>query len=320
MDLDQYKANPKTGYLASVYEKLEREESELVEMTGEDASMNALAEEELASLREQKAETLKQMDSILAEEQKAEEFPNELILEVRAGAGGEEAAFFAYQLAGMYTGYADRQNWRTHLLDLSESELGGYKEASYQIKGRDCFAQFRFETGVHRVQRVPATESKGRIHTSTASVVILPVRKRVQVNIDPSEVEMTFSRSGGKGGQNVNKVETAVRLHHLPTDTVVRASQERSQLANREQAWSILEAKLQALAEEQQHHQVSSERAAQVGTADRSEKIRTYNLPQDRVTDHRIQQSWSGVESILSGEHLAKVIETLREKLGEKNG
>jgi len=277
--------------------------------------MDELAQDELSSIQTQKEEIQKQMDEIIAAEQKEEEFPNELIFEVRAGAGGQEAALFAKELADMYVRYAQLQGWRVETIDISESDLGGYKEASFQVSGKGCFEKLRFETGVHRVQRVPETEKSGRTHTSTASVAILPVRKKRTIEIDPSNIEMDFARSGGKGGQNVNKVETAVRLTHTPSGIVVRASEERTQRANRERAWRILEAKLQEWENEQKDAATTQERAAQVGTQDRSEKIRTYNIPQDRITDHRIQQNFSNVEEILSGERLGGVIDAVQEEL-----
>lgn len=316
MDLQPYKDNPKTSFLADTYEKLEKEEAELQEMSEEGEGMDELARDELASIRSQKEEVQRQMDEIIAAEQKEEELPNEMILEVRAGAGGQEAALFAKELADMYRNYADLQGWRVEVIDITESDLGGYKEASFQISGKGCYEMLRFETGVHRVQRVPTTEKSGRTHTSTASVAILPVRKKQSVEIDPSNVEMDFARSGGKGGQNVNKVETAVRLTHIPTGVVVRASEERTQRANRERAWQILQAKLQEWENEQKDQATTQERSAQVGTQERSEKIRTYNIPQDRITDHRIQQNFSNVEEILTGERLKELIEAVQNELG----
>lgn len=315
MDLQPYKQHSKTSYLADTYEKLEAEEQELREMGGEDSSLEELARDELASIEEQKTEILKQMDEIIAAEQKQEAFPNKLILEVRAGAGGDEASLFAKELADMYRHYAELQGWKSAVIDLSESTMGGYKEASFEITGKGCYETLRFETGVHRVQRVPATEKSGRTHTSTASVVILPVREKRVIEIDPSNVEMDFTRSGGAGGQNVNKVETAVRLTHTPTGMVVRSSEERTQRANRERAWTILQTKLQQLEDEQKDKELIDERSAQVGRQDRSEKIRTYNIPQDRITDHRIQKNFSNVEGILSGEQLGEVIDVVQKEI-----
>lgn len=231
-----------------------------------------------------------------------EEFPNEIVLEVRAGAGGEEAALFAKELADMYTLYATLKKWGTTLLYSSPSSLGGYREAVFEIRGQDVYKKLRFETGVHRIQRVPATEKMGRVHTSTASVAILPIRKKTTIDIKPSDLEIETSRSGGAGGQNVNKVETAVRIIHKPTGIDVRSTAERSQLKNREKAMNILIAKLEAKKEEEEAAKYSADRKSQIGTADRSEKIRTYNILQDRITDHRIKKSWHNIEKIMNGE------------------
>jgi peptide chain release factor 1 len=229
---------------------------------------------------------------------------------VRAGAGGDEASLFAWQLAHMYERFAETKKWSWKILDESSNEVGGYKEASFEIKGKDVYKLLRYETGVHRVQRVPSTEKNGRIHTSTASVAILPIRKKTKIVINPADLEMEYSRSGGAGGQNVNKVETAVRLIHKPTGIDVRCTTERKQLANREKAMEILISKLQLLKDEEEANKYSGERKNQIGTADRSEKIRTYNFSQDRVTDHRIKQSWSNIPGIMEGD-ITKIIDAL---------
>ncbi|MEK7227393.1 MAG: peptide chain release factor-like protein [Patescibacteria group bacterium] len=226
------------------------------------------------------------------EKAKVEEFPNEIILEIRAGAGGVEAALFAEELANMYISYAKRQGWAVSEID----------ELSFEIRGKDAYRKLRYETGVHRIQRVPETEKMGRVHTSTASVAILPVRKKTTIEIKPSDLEIETSRSGGAGGQNVNKVETAVRIIHKPTGIDVRSTSQRSQLKNKEMAMSILIAKLEVKKEEEETAKYSADRKSQIGTADRSEKIRTYNVLQDRITDHRIKKSWHNIEKILKGE------------------
>src|SRR3989339_1239845 len=230
-----------------------------------------------------------------------EEFPNEVVLEVRAGAGGDEASLFAWELAHMYELFSTIQGWQWKTNYESKSELGGYKEASFEIKGRDIYKMMRYETGVHRVQRIPATEKNGRVHTSTASVAVLPIKKRILFEINPADLEMEYSRSGGKGGQNVNKVETAVRLIHKPTGIDVRSTSERSQQKNREKALQILQAKLEVIKNEEEAKKLSSDRKEQIGTGNRSEKIRTYNILQDRVTDHRLKESWHNIESIFAG-------------------
>ncbi len=260
-----------------------------------------MSEDELKSIEIQKVALIEQMDSILKSEEVEEEFPNEIILEVRAGAGGDEAALFAKELADMYLLYAESQNWGVVALDISETSIGGYKEASFEIRGKGVYKRLRYETGVHRIQRVPGTEKMGRVHTSTASVAILPIRKKTTIEIKPSDLEIETSRSGGAGGQNVNKVETAVRIIHKPTGIDVRSTSQRSQLKNREMAMSILTAKLEAKKEEEEASKYSADRKSQIGTADRSEKIRTYNYLQDRITDHRIKKSWHNIEKILAG-------------------
>lgn len=302
MDLEKFLQNPKTSYLAETYKKLESEEVSTKAMIEEDSSLADLATSDLESISVQKEALWKQMEDIVSVEEKEEEFPNEIILEVRAGAGGEEASLFAEELALMYTKYAQNKGWNVSVVDESRSAVGGYKEASFQIRGEGVYERLRYETGVHRIQRIPTTEKMGRVHTSTASVAILPVRKKTSIVINPTDLEIEFSRSGGAGGQNVNKVETAVRLIHKPTGIDVRCTSERSQLKNREKAMSILISKLEILKEEEEAKKYSKDRKEQIGTADRSEKIRTYNILQDRITDHRIKQSWHNIEKIMIGE------------------
>jgi peptide chain release factor 1 len=313
--IDEYKSDPRVGFLVSEYRKLEQEEYEAKKLGAEDTEMAVLAKDDLERIARRKDEILAQAEKIVMGDAEDQEFPNEVVLEVRAGAGGEEAALFAEELALMYLKFAELQGWQTSTLYESRAALGGYKEASFEIKGKDCYKRFRFETGVHRVQRIPATEKMGRIHTSTASVAMLPVYKRTTIEINPADLEIEFSRSGGKGGQNVNKVETAVRLTHTPTGLTVRCTAERSQQKNREKAYSILASRLQQIQDEEEAKERSETRAGQIGTGDRSEKIRTYNFPQDRVTDHRIKESWSNIEGIMRGE-IASILEVL-EKAAE---
>ncbi|NBD73584.1 PCRF domain-containing protein [Patescibacteria group bacterium] len=309
-DLAAWRENPKTAFLAGEWERLERAIEEARSLGAGDPSMAELAEGEVAELSTQQAALRAQIEEIFAKEVEEERFPNELILEVRAGAGGDEAALFAAQLAHMYKAYAEVEGWQVRTIAESPNDLGGYKEASFEFKGLDVYRRLRFETGVHRVQRVPVTEKSGRIHTSTASVAILPVRKKVTVEVPQSDIEMETSRSGGAGGQNVNKVETAVRLIHTPTGIDVRCTSERNQQQNREKAMQILTAKLQQMAEEEEAAKYAKERSDQIGSGDRSEKIRTYNVLQDRVTDHRIKESWSNIESILAG-NLDRILDAL---------
>jgi len=309
--LDELKKHHKTEYLARDFERLLREEIEMRELLDSDETLHEMAGEELKNIQTQMEAIESQIKSIEDSEKQEEEFPNEIILEVRAGAGGDEAALFARQLAEIYEKYSELNGWNFKRNYESENDLGGYKEASFTISGADVYRLLRFETGVHRVQRVPATEKNGRIHTSTASVAVLPIRKKTTIEINPVDIEMEYSRSGGAGGQNVNKVETAVRLIHKPTGIDVRSTSERSQLNNREKAMTILVAKLQQMKNEEDDKKYAGERKNQIGTGDRSEKIRTYNFPQDRVTDHRIKQSWSNIPGIMLG-NIQKIIDTIQ--------
>lgn len=297
--LSDYKQNPKTAYLAAEYERVLAEEQEVEALAA--GELGELAQEDLARLREQRAAIQAEIERIVKQDEAEEEFPNEVVLEVRAGTGGEEAALFAEQLARMYSAYAETRGWSVRTLYESKSDLGGYKEAAFEIKGKGVYERLRFETGVHRVQRVPATEKSGRIHTSTASVAILPIRKKHKITINPADLEYEFSRAGGAGGQNVNKVETAVRIIHKPTGVDARSQVERSQNANRERALNLIIAKLEAFQEEEEAKKHASQRKEQIGSGDRSEKIRTYNSLQDRITDHRIKESWHNIPSIMAG-------------------
>ncbi|MDQ5930984.1 MAG: Peptide chain release factor 1 [Patescibacteria group bacterium] len=301
MDIETLKQNPRTAYVAQEYEKLLKQEADLDALLASDESLLDMVTEERNTIAVQKKAFEDQITEMQKVEQEEEEFPNEIILEARAGAGGDEAAIFATELADMYERYATSKGWSTKHLD----------EYTREIKGKDVYKLLRYETGVHRVQRVPATEKNGRIHTSTASIAILPMRKKVNFVINPADLEMEYSRSGGAGGQNVNKVETAVRLIHKPTGIDVRSTSERSQLANREKALQILTAKLQQMKEAEEAAKYSGDRKNQIGTADRSEKIRTYNFPQDRVTDHRIRQNFSNIEGIMLGK-LDKIVDALQ--------
>jgi peptide chain release factor 1 len=216
---------------------------------------------------------------------------NKIIVEIRAGAGGDEASIFAGDLARMYQRYAARRGWSFSILDLTA-----------EVRGEGCYEALKHESGVHRVQRIPKTEKAGRVHTSTASVAILPIVEAREVNISPNDLEVTFSRAGGPGGQNVNKVETAVRILHKPTGIVVASREERSQYANREKAMDVLRAKLYELEQIRAAGNIAQDRRDQIGSADRSEKIRTYNFPDDRITDHRLGKKWHNIEKILEGE------------------
>ncbi len=227
---------------------------------------------------------------------------NKIIIEIRAGAGGDEASIFAGNLVGMYQRYAQTKGWRFSELDSNQTSLEGYKTFIGKIEGQGVYEALKQESGVHRVQRVPKTEKAGRVHTSTASVAILPLVEPQVVEINPNDLDISFFRSSGPGGQNVNKVETAVRILHKPTGVVVASQTERSQSANKENAMSVLRSKLFEAMQQQQASSLGALRKEQIGTMDRSEKIRTYNFPDDRITDHRIGKKWHNIEKILSGD------------------
>ncbi len=234
-----------------------------------------------------------------------------VIVEIRAGAGGEEAALFAADLFKMYSKYAQNQNWKQRILDSRPTELGGFKEIIFELTGNDVFSKMQYEGGVHRVQRIPKTEKSGRIHTSTVSVAILPKPKKTEIKINPNELKIETYKASGPGGQYVNKRMTAVRITHLPTGIVVTSQTERNLQQNKENALAILEAKLLERKEKEEMTKLTSERRAQIGRAQRAEKIRTYNFPQNRVTDHRIKKSWHNIDKIMEG-NLEPIIETLR--------
>lgn len=233
-----------------------------------------------------------------------------VIIEIRAGAGGEEAALFAHSLFRMYSMYSEARGWKPEVLSLNETGLGGVKEISFMITGEGAYSRFKFESGVHRVQRVPETESGGRIHTSTVTVAVLPEAEEVDIEIDPTELQIDTYRSSGAGGQHVNKTESAIRITHLPTGTVVECQDERSQHKNRERAMKILRSRLLEAEREKQNAEIADERRSQVGTGDRSERIRTYNFPQGRVSDHRIGLTVYRIEAIMNGD-LDEIIDSL---------
>lgn len=309
--LNTFREHPKTQFLASQFESYLSRLREAEHLAAADPDMAALANDEIVELKKQLQGQFAEMERIVDASREEDEKPYGLVLEVRAGAGGDEAALFAEELANAYRRYAESQGWPTFVANESKASSGGYKEASFEILHPDAYETFRFETGVHRVQRVPVTEKAGRIHTSTCSVAVLPLRRKSNIEINPSDIEMEYSRAGGAGGQNVNKVETAVRLIHKPTGIDVRSQAERSQLKNREKAMALLVAKLEMMHEEEEAKKHAETRKNQIGTGDRSEKIRTYNFPQSRVTDHRIKESWHNIEEIMSG-RLETIFEAMR--------
>jgi peptide chain release factor 1 len=280
----------------------------LLESPG-DPEMRALAQEEYDTLKVEVARLEEELKLLLVPQDPKD--TKNFIMEIRGGTGGEEAAIFAADLYRMYTRYAERKGWKSELLDWNETGHGGFKEVSFSVSGDNAYGLMKFESGVHRVQRVPETEAQGRVHTSAATVVVLPEVEDVEVTINPADLQIDTYRSGGKGGQNVNKVETAVRITHKPSGVVVACQQERSQFQNRERAMKMLRAKLYEMKLEEQTKSVAAQRKFMVGTGDRSDKIRTYNFPQNRVTDHRIGLTLYNLNSIIDGD-LDELIEKLR--------
>ncbi|CCY71903.1 peptide chain release factor 1 [Clostridium sp. CAG:921] len=264
-----------------------------------DPDMKSMAEEEYYSSKEKIEKIEEELKILLLPKDQNDD--NNVIIEIRGGAGGEEAALFAYNLYRMYTMYAELKRWQVEIIDMNETGIGGLKEVSFMIKGKGAYSKLKFESGVHRVQRVPETEASGRIHTSTVTVAVLPEVDDVEVEINPADVKMDVYRASGAGGQHVNKTSSAVRLTHVPTGIVVACQTERSQFQNKDNAMKMLKAKLYEMEQEKQNTELATTRRLQVGSGARSEKIRTYNYPQSRVTDHRINFTIYQLESFLNG-------------------
>lgn len=306
------------------YKQVEQEISDTEEMLGEglDPEMAEMAKSELADLKQEKIDLQEAIKIMMLPED-----PNDgknIIMEIRGAAGGDEAQLFAGDLLNMYTKYADSQGWKVEVLDANITGIGGYKEVSLMISGHKVYSKLKFENGAHRVQRVPETESQGRVHTSTATVVVMPEVEELDFELDPNDIRVDIYHASGAGGQHVNKTASAVRLTHLPTNTVVAMQDERSQLKNREKAMKVLRARVFDLLQSQAQSEIDASRKLAVGTGDRSERIRTYNFPQNRVTDHRIGLTIQQLDAILSGK-LDEIIDGLvmydqTQKLEELNG
>lgn len=293
------------------YKAATKQEEEAVALLGEsgiDQELKEMARAELAEAQDEKAVLSEELKLLLLPKDPNDE--RNVIVEIRGGAGGEEAALFCGVLYRMYSMYAEKKGFKTELLNANETELGGYKEISFMINGSGAYSRLKFESGVHRVQRVPETESQGRIHTSTVTVAVLPEAEDVEVEINPSDLQIDTFRSSGAGGQHINKTESAIRITHLPTGVVVECQDERSQYKNKDKAMKVLKSRLFQEKQRQQHDEVAQERKSQVGTGDRSERIRTYNYPQGRVTDHRIGLTIYKIDDILNG-NLDEVIDPL---------